>query len=364
MTELQDNQSKLPDAQQMDNVTAEKSNENRIASPDKKEIRGWLTFFLIMGVGAGSLLSLVFYIVNFSADDYAFSEFSVVTKLLGYIIVSFDILLYPILAGYTIYSFYTFKPNAVALGKLCVLTVFISNLLTILVGEYTDSGVGSFAQTIRGLIWGTIWFIYLCASEQVNDLFPKQERKLFKRDKYLIAVMIIVPLLYFTFVIIEGTASEINIPQPTKGFTLKEGEYSDGKIAFMPTSKLQVEEQTDENGHIYFILHSDNNEVSTTITSAFETNNSPAFFLECMQNWKDHYFDDFRHKVILNQTKTINGNKVYIKTLEYSTDPVIKWSFVLVFNKENTICCLISSYYTDEYSMSDFNKLFTSIRFD
>lgn len=105
-------------------------------TPKQKYVRGWLSFFLFV-VGFGSLFSLIMSIVGFSSVD----NVGFITCLFSGIDILFSLGLVA-LAGYTIYAFLYIRPNAVFLGKLYVIIIFISNMLVLLSGEMPDNRVG------------------------------------------------------------------------------------------------------------------------------------------------------------------------------------------------------------------------------
>ena len=164
-------------------------------TPKQKYVRGWLSFFLFV-VGFGSLFSLIMSIVGFSSVD----NVGFITCLFSGIDILFSLGLVA-LAGYTIYAFLYIRPNAVFLGKLYVIIIFISNMLVLLSGEMPDTGWDSLPQVVKALVWSFIWFSYLCVSRQVENLFPKEERMVFKRDKYFAVSLLVIPalllLIYF-----------------------------------------------------------------------------------------------------------------------------------------------------------------------
>ena len=135
-------------------------------TPKQKYVRGWLSFFLFV-VGFGSLFSLIMSIVGFSSVD----NVGFITCLFSGIDILFSLGLVA-LAGYTIYAFLYIRPNAVFLGKLYVIIIFISNMLVLLSGEMPDTGWDSLPQVVKALVWSFIWFSYLCVSRQVENLFP------------------------------------------------------------------------------------------------------------------------------------------------------------------------------------------------
>lgn len=158
---------------------------------ERKYVRGWLSFFLFT-VGFGSLVSLVMIFTDSSPDNN--------DVFISYLIFGVDLLFslaLVALACYTIYSFWYIQPNAVFLGKLYIGVVFASHILTLLSGAMEDVGWSSFLQVLKGLLWAGVWFSYLCLSDQVAELFPKENRKIFKRDKYFAFSLLTIPALLF-----------------------------------------------------------------------------------------------------------------------------------------------------------------------
>ena len=172
-------------------VTPETMNEfvkNSIEKSDvkKEKIRGWLVFFMF-AIGLGSLIAIFRNLFSLSFSDYDLGQ-GYAMQMFGFISEVFLQVGMFTLAIYAIISLFRYKPNAVALAKIYLIVVFATNLLGLLSGELESHGTGfdSVYNTVVGLIWGIIWFIYLDRSEQVKTLFPKENRKLYKRDKVIL----------------------------------------------------------------------------------------------------------------------------------------------------------------------------------
>ena len=175
--------------------------KERNAAYRDKSVKGWLSFFLL-SIFVGFIISVVLGFKDFALSHY--EEFGNISKYVGAFCELYVYVFWGILGTYTIISFIKIKPNAVFLGKTYLIFLFINNLILLLVGEYEDSYMGSFLQISRSLIYCCIWFSYLCFSEQVKDLFPPEKRIVYKRDKRLIASVIIVIASFFLFVFIEA----------------------------------------------------------------------------------------------------------------------------------------------------------------
>lgn len=157
---------------------------------ESKEIRGWLTFFLFQ-IACGGIISFIAIFFNLDMESYAgFPE------PYAYIGMTCDMLSALGLLGaaaYTVYAFKKRKPNAVYLGMIVVIVVMLSNITILLIGETDESGLGSVQRICQTLVWNVIWLIYLSKSEQVERLFPREERKVYKRD-FLLFFIFLLPI--------------------------------------------------------------------------------------------------------------------------------------------------------------------------
>jgi len=340
----------------------QKIRENQFTNKEKK-IHGWLAFFLIT-IGIGGFLSPVIGFTNMSTVDYD-TGLGLFWAKIGMVCDGILLVGYFCLAVYIIISFLTYKPNAVALGKAYLIIVFIFNLLFLIGGDYESTGFYSLAETIRSLIWGVIWFMYLTYSEQVKELFPKKQRTIYTRDKILLLAIVgpvFIWLLYsfalgFALSFKEGYDSAIE-EMIIEERTLSENEYTDGRIIFQCPDGLNIEKFEEEDEIIYVLSQDD---ISITIYSAFDNTDTPEYFEEIMQGWSEESLNDFEYVVKEDQHDFLNGNSFYLRALQYETEPVIKWTFSLLFNKETGKCCVISY-----YSMTDtdhLKELINSIRF-
>ena len=329
----------------------------------KKKRDGWLSLFLIQ-IGIGGALSPIIGIYTMSLSNYDLG----IGQWFSIIGASTDVILLlglAFLAFYTIISFNRYSPNAVGLGKSYIIIVFITNLFVVLLGDYELSGFNSLSQTIIGLIWQVIWFIYLTRSKLLKELFPKQKRRLLKRDK-IILISIVAPSIIWLISILAFNFSQNNTTQsqPNQNtFTesnLSFNEYTDGRIIFVKPVGLSIEKLTEDN-ETFFELTQDE-KISMTLYSTFDNTDTQEYFEECLRAWADKSFEDFEFNVINQQNYFQNGSSIYLKTLQYNSEPIIEWTFVILFNKETSKCCILSCFSENEIEfMSD---LINSIRFN
>jgi hypothetical protein len=305
----------------------------------KEKIRGWLIFFLIC-IGIGSAITVISGFMNLSLSDYD-------TGLGTWVAVTGACCDGILLAGmgflgfYAIISFITYRPDAVGLAKAYIVLVFATNLISVLSGDFEETGINSLRRTIMHLLGGFIWFLYLCFSKQINTLFPRKERKMYKRDKILL-FSVITPVtlwLIFVFSLSFYHFDKFKINENI----LSANEYTDGKIIFKCPCKMTVERKSYDN-ETYFYLTKDD-QIAITLCSVFDTDDTREYFEECMQSWRDESMDGFEYDVIDETHRRVaDGNSLYKKTLQYHFEPVIEWMFVMIFNEETYKCCVVSCY--------------------
>lgn len=322
-----------------------------------RSIYGWLSFFLlVVGVGAALTVILTFY--GFSLSDYDMGVGSFVT----YVCATLDILFslgIAYLAVYTLLAFWKKRPNAVFLGKSYVIVIFLSNTLLLLSGEYEDSGWGSLSQIIKALIWGIIWFVYLTISEQVTDLFPKEERKIFKRDKYIVASLLTIPLFLISVMVLSLLG---NVVSPKWEMSLSAGEYTDGTVVFRLPDEY-VCEKTDTLGSVYHAF-AKGDSIWGTVIGVYDTNSSEEYFKECVDSWRDSELDGYDFSVIDSATGIINRSVMHQQTVRYLTQVPLLWTFAALFNPETGKACIVSLYtVAKEQPKENVDALMNSVRF-
>lgn len=326
-------------------------------TPSKKnlDISGWLSFFLFV-VGLGAIVTVIFSIADFSLDAYDIG----VGFFITYLFASINIIYTVGIAGlalYTIMAFINKRPNAVFLGKSYLVVIFLSNILLLLGGDFDDYGLGSLSQIVKALIWGVIWFLYLCFSQQVSDIFPVVERRILKRDKYIVGSFVATPLLLLLFsllVYLGNNGGTLNIGPGS-------GEYSDGTIVFhAPENVVCVRVDTLES-----VFH--NVAIGDSIWGAvigiYDTNTTEEYFKECIDSWRDTELDGYNFSVQDIHSSVINRNLVRMQTIKYMTQPLLYWQFAIMFNPETGKACLMSLYTTTETKKDLVNELLNSVRF-
>lgn len=325
-------------------------------TPQKdRQVSGWLSFFLFV-VGLGAAITVVTSIADFSLDAYDIG----VGDFFIYLVALIDIVYVLGIGGlalYTILAFLNKRSNAVFLGKSYLIIIFLSNLLLLLGGDYGDYGWGSLPQILKALIFGIVWLVYLCLSEQVSDLFPKEERKILSRDKYIVGSLIFTPVLLLGISMLVYWGS---VPTPMN-ITLGHGDYSDGIIAFhAPEGAICEKDTVDNVCHTFAVGDS----IWGVVIGFYDTNASEEYFKECIDSWRNTELDGYDFSILNTHQEVINqSNIMRMQSVKYETRPVLIWQFSMLLSPETGKACIVSLYSTTEKIENLVNDLMASVRF-
>lgn len=316
-------------------------------------IHGWLSFFLFTVV-VGGLFNLIFSVATCDISEYGGSTMLALTDVvLG--------CLHCAVAFMTLYAFCQRKADAVFLGKTFVVTIFASNLLRLLGGNFEPAGYGSIFQIIKSLGWSTFWFSYLCCSNQVKKVIPKDFRKLSSIDYGLLIALIVVPLLFLSFGITEIRKSQ---EKETAAFVqetvLSERELTDGRVIFTPPTGFTCNKEEVDGITVYNMT--DENVGYITLCSDYDSDKSSSNINSYWENWEDQEAREYSSSLIANESRIINGYTYYYKVKKYNVDGnSVYWRFSMLFDNASSKVCVMSCFDNgiDEY----FNDIIESIRF-
>lgn len=335
---------------------------------DTTKIHGWLSFFLFQ-MGVGGFVSAVYPLATFKLNDYGGSYILGMTDVIG------GILLF-ILAIFAIRAFRCRKPNAVFLGMSYSILCVISNLLVLCYGDFEQTGLATAPKMFRSLVWGCIWLCYLHQSNQVEEVIPKDFRKLGKRDYLLVASVIIIPLLFliigiFDVVRIQNAENEKAIQQYNEAHRnfydeikgrLASNQRSDGRIIFEVPQGFECKDTIIQNqNYKVFDLENDNG-TSVTICSDFDSDNSDENINNYWKNWEDSEAAKNKSSLEVDTKDYTSKCLKSIKVKKYIINGnTIYWRFVMLFDTETEKVCLISTYDMGEDAY--LNALIESIQF-
>lgn len=231
-----------------DNIVNDSSNTTIQYTPEllkqTTKIHCWLVFFLF-AMTLGGIISAIVPIVTLDISEYAGS----------WSLAFSDIVLGVMLLGVAIYAdiaFYKRLPNAVFIAKIYVLLIFIINVLSLIGEDFDTSGLNTASQALKGVIWGVVWFLYLCFSEQVKTIIPKEYRKVTSKDYILLATIVVIPI-FFIAIAFGGFQRDIVASEKAmiESSLLEDNEHTDGRIIFKKPSHFTCSRQ-DSDGLIFY----------------------------------------------------------------------------------------------------------------
>lgn len=317
-------------------------------------IRGWLSFFLFTVI-VGGLISVGYPLLTFNLTEYDNNLIlALADPLLGLILF--------LLACYVFYSFIKRKPNAVFLARMYVIAVLVSNLLSLLLGEYEQVGMGSVVQLVRSLIWSCIWLIFLSQSSNVEEVIPEEYRRVKRLDYFIAATLIIYPLLIFfaTFFFSLITSKKNQQSILVQSFILAEDEYTDGRFAFTRPAGFTCKD-TLIDGHKVFNMECESIG-GITLCCDYENNRSEQNVKTYWRNWEDNEFKKYPFTIECSESKYVNRNAYYYFVKKYNVnDGELYWRFIMMFDPDSKKVCVVSCY---DGGFEDYvEELLNSIRF-
>jgi len=334
--------SNIPSNEIVDNETPALEEETLITADYLKEntsISGWLSFFLF-SIFVGGLISAVVPLAQYQStlEEYG-------SAYLVWCDLSLGIMLFA-LAIYTLVSFCNRKPDAVFLAKTYVCVAFATNFIVLLGGDYDESGLGSFPRIVRSLIWGVIWFIYLCRSNKVEEVIPSEYRKHTAKDYYIIAALVLIPVLFMALGIGNLFASNKENEQTfIENTTLAKDEYTDGRVVFKCPVYFTCDKQ--EVGEPKITLFQLNNDTIADITvcSDYDADKSRDNFNSYWENWEDENAKQYNSSVIVNDNRSINEHPYFYKVTKYEVNGnTVYWRYAMLFDNASGKVCVVSAY--------------------
>lgn len=306
---------------------------------ENTSISGWLSFFLF-SITLGGLISAAVPIAQYQT---AVAEYG--SHYLAWCDLSLGVMLFA-LAIYTLVAFFKRKPNAVFLAKTYVCTAFLTNLIVLFSGDYDESGLGSLPRIIRSLIWGVIWFAYLCNSNKVEEVIPKEYRKRTAKDYYIIATLAIIPILFLAVGIGDLTSSNEKAEQDfIQNTSLGYGEHTDGRMVFKCPEGFSCDRQEVGEPKIILFLLENETYGNITICSDYDTDKSQRNFNSYWENWEDEDAKKLPSSVVENERRYVNGHPYFYKVMKYEADEAdVYWRYVMLFDEASGKVCIMSAY--------------------
>lgn len=328
---------------------------------ENTSIHGWLSFFLF-ALGVGGVISAFASLFTIKSEDYANNFFLICTDVLPGICML-------AVATYTIYAFNTRKPNAVFYGKFYVVLVLVTNLLSLMIGDFDEHGLNTLRQAVKGVFWSIIWFIYLENSDQVQEIIPPSFRKTTRRDWWIVASILLVPIFCF---LIGYAQIQNTIRVREKGelsllkVELAENERSDGRMIFTVPDSFECtqEDVTVDNGAQIRLYNVENEAIGNcTLCCDYDNDTSRRNFNEYRLSWKDDDTSNYFENNVDEGEKIIDGNPCLYKITSYDINEIeVYWRFMMLFDKATGKVAVLSCY-DRNVNIEYIDELLRSIRF-
>ncbi|MCD8182903.1 MAG: DUF2569 domain-containing protein [Bacteroides sp.] len=299
-----------------------------------QNIHGWLSFFLF-SISVGGIFSFIYPIVTFKFQEYEFNYLLAGGDLFSAFSLCF-------ISLYALIAFRKKKANAVFLGKVYIILCLVSNLLALILGSYEYNVFNGLTQVVRSIIWTVIWYTYLCKSEQVKELFPVAQRKVYKRDYCMLLSLI---LIYASCFVLGTYSSQYFIDLHEKNaienFQLGENDYTDGVIAFTAPQGITCEKYDTEDNTSYHELGVSDS-INITIVSGYDTDNTDQAFETYWKDWQDTDMETYKMNVLANKKYKIKNGHCRFRATRYEAEVPVIWEFALLFDKHSGKVCVFS----------------------
>ena len=200
-------------------------------------------------------------------------------------------------------------------------------------------------------------------STVVQEVIPVEYRKAKHVDYYIIAAIILVPLILIALGLKEiYSTQEEQQTNFIESTVLGANEYTDGKIIFECGDGFTCEKEVLQDPPITIHHLENENFASITVCSDYDTDKTQSNFNSYCENWEDESIKEYHSTIIDNRTDVINGHDYFVQTKKYKVDEnEIYWHFVLLFDKQTGKVAVVSSY---DGGYDDYLKPFlSSIRF-
>lgn len=318
----------------------------------EQRMSGWLVLFMI-GIAVGCI---AFGFRSFTAikpELYGYKlplMWSDIATVIGVSIVG----------AYTFISLYKRWSNAIHLTYFYIGICIFLNLILILSVEIDSL---SFLSIFWGIAVSILWLLYFKNSKRIEARYPLEERKWHKRDKWILGIVIAVPLLLFIWGLL------VNPPIPRSSVAegmdvtridqssylideskLKDNEITDKIVIIEVPEGVEYERLALNDGAICYDLTNNkkNPDYAIRVVSQGYVEAGDIVFEELWKQYQDSTMMNIPHEIIKNDVTDIKDSKCYRKVVKYKSDVDMFWDFTLLYNLGVKKACLLNSYYRDD----------------
>lgn len=309
-------------------------------------IGGWLKFFFVtMVIGAARTIISTVNELN-TYDSSTFSWLSYGDFIVGIALAAF--------ALYTIFAFVARKPNAVFLAKTYLIAIASTHLIVVFMYPYL------LGESIGTLIVCTLWFLFLCNSDNVEEVIPYEYRKLSLKDYCIpvaLGVVMIGSLVVPLYQIVHSNDMSSNFDEhiseelmsdASKVFNNNTISNEDllGKvnINFKVPKGLKSREEEVDGGMLYTIENDEKTKIIRMI-SLYDTNNESEDFEGIWSAYHDEGYIDL-DVIKEGDGRTAKGfpYKYRIAKYTYEDEMFVYRRFIILKDTNSLQVCAINSF--------------------
>lgn len=170
-----------------DEATIEIDREREIELNSRESgIRGWLAFFIWVGVIGGAVGSVIIGIRLLTENTFGLAYSIVYGIMLAVLMLT---------AVLTCIAFYSRSSNAVSLAKTYIVMIALDGISYAIICMLTRN-TSEIAQVFRQISWSIIWYLFLVTSQDVGNQFPVDRRKCGVTEKILLSIYVAIELFY------------------------------------------------------------------------------------------------------------------------------------------------------------------------
>lgn len=147
-------------------------------------IRGWLAFFIWVGVIGGAVGSVIIGIRLLTENTFGLAYSIVYGIMLAVLMLT---------AVLTCIAFYSRSSNAVSLAKTYIVMIALDGISYAIICMLTRNTF-EIAQVFRQILWSIIWYSFLIKSQDVGNQFPVDRRKWGVTEKILLSIYVAIEL--------------------------------------------------------------------------------------------------------------------------------------------------------------------------
>jgi len=304
-------------------------------------IHGWLTFFLFVFVGLGSIISII---IDFTDYDFSIPAFITAGAIIS------DIA-YLTTGAFTIVAFYKRHSDAVYLARIFITMGFIFNVSFLMLNE-NEIPQKELMSTVKSLFWCGIWFIYTFTSQQVKDRIPQETRRFKHRDWLLCGLMLIPMAAIVTYGQVILHQQEANAKQDAEMLalttqTIGENQATDGRILITLPDGIECEKEITEDDILLFTLNNIANGTSANIISERDESINEMFD-EIFEAWKPEDALPSNTTIINDNEYKKDGNIGWTKKIKIDVDVTVYWTFTIVCDGKSDKFFVYSTYSLEE----------------